>query len=105
MRVAYFLLPVTHHRGERYDPAHQEARGALVREFGGYTASNVRGAWKSPDGPVLYDNSVKYEVAADWTEPQRAKLRNIAERAGWDAKQQSVMLVDSDGEVQFIDME
>jgi hypothetical protein len=106
MRVASFLLPVRHARGERYDPAHQEVRGALVREFGGYTASECMGAWKAPSGQVINDQNIRYEVAADYSVPGAFKhFRDIAEKAGWAAGQQSVMLVDDTGEVHFIDME
>ncbi len=103
MRVASFLLPIVHSRGERYDISHQEARGWLLRTFGGYTASNVRGAWKAPDGTTCYDNSVRYEIAADWTEKQKDELYCIATDAGFLARQQCVYLVWEDGTVELLD--
>jgi hypothetical protein len=68
MRVASFLLPVLHPRGDKYDPTHQEARGTLLRAYGGYTASTVTGVWADPSTrKPCYDTCVRYEIARDWT--------------------------------------
>ena len=77
MRVASFLLPILHPRGDKYDPTHQEARGALLRAYGGYTASIVTGAWSDPaTRKPCYDTCVRYEIARDWTARELNALRH-----------------------------
>lgn len=110
MRVSSFILPITHPRGERHDPAHQTARRRLLNEFGGYTASPVAGAWRDPEtGVVHYDLSLRYDVAADYDErgqagvtDRRTQLASIVAEVGREARQIAMFVQWDTGDVEFV---
>ena len=96
MQIASFVLPYTDTRGPRYEPAHQEARCRLLNTFGGFTTSEVKGAWldTSNDPPVTYyDNSIRYEIASEWTIDLLHKFRDIIQDTGQIANQKCVYAV------------
>lgn len=45
--------------------SHAECEAYLVKLYGGYSASDVRGAWCAGDGHVVVEASVVYEVLTE----------------------------------------
>jgi hypothetical protein len=102
MRVTYFLLPVLHPRGATYDPCHQEARGRLLRTYGGYTQSIVEGAWRNPAGRAFTNTSVRYEIAREWTVYEQNTLRHTIIELGELAHQECMLVGWPTGEIELI---
>lgn len=99
LRVASFVMPRPMNRDLI---PHAEIRRNLVATFGGYTSSNVSGAWRDDAGNLMMDYSTRYEVAYDCRtmmdrESNFEKLSLIAVQAGQALGQQAVYLVRHDG--------
>jgi hypothetical protein len=92
MRIAYFLLPILHPDGAKWDPCHQEARGRLLRTYGGYTQTIVEGAWRNPHGRAFTDTSVRYEIARDWTVFEQNTFKHLVIELAEQAHQESVLI-------------
>lgn len=81
--------------------AHRALTGALLDSFGGYTTSDVRGAWKAPNGDVFYEPGIAYDIAvpADKIE----FVRGMAIGAGHVANEQAIYFRRPSG-VEIIDL-
>lgn len=99
MNEAKIILP----RHEHTRDATAWLENALLREFGGYTATEGRGAWQSPDGTIMLEPVTVLDVACQRDIPTVQKLRLLAYGAGARAAQQAVYLRLPDGAVEFID--
>ena len=68
---------------------------SLLRWFGGFSVTEIRGGWKNDEGEIIYDNSWRYESLTDDTilEKKQASLR-IAARYLAERLDQECILVD-----------
>ncbi|MDR3562059.1 MAG: hypothetical protein P4N59_11575 [Negativicutes bacterium] len=104
MRIASFILPYHHPRGEaRYTESHQYARCRLLETFGGYTTTETYGAWKDGAGRVISDTSLRYDVAHDWQGADLKTFIAIARFTGSIEAQECVLIVDPWGNVTLPD--
>ena len=80
-------------------------RDMLLDFFGGFTETNVRGAWKDPKtGTVYRENNLLFIVALSDTLIERAKLRGLARAMGTRFGQKSVYIAFNSGvSVEFLD--
>jgi hypothetical protein len=106
MRIASFILPLRDNAGADVQGAHNAAQDALLTAFGGFTGQNVFGAWRDEsDGKIYRDDSVRYEIGADWNPANRQTLEDLASAAGHLAGQICVAVTHSDGRAVLIDCE
>lgn len=75
----------------------------LLDAFGGFTAVDGRGAWRSPAGVDHIEPVRVYTVAVEDRHVDRIMLRAIAERVLYDGHQESVYLRHADGAVEFVE--
>lgn len=96
MRIASFILPLLDNDGASLATVHDTVKADLIQAFGGFTASMVQGGWRDEDTGVIYsDESVRYEVAADWAANARLERRfeNLCARFCREARQLAVFAV------------
>lgn len=104
MREAFLLAPVRGNDGESLVKAHKALQNALLDSFGGFTSSDVQGAWRDAEtGVVYHDVSKRYVVASEATGADRAKLESCARQFGADAKQLAMYVCHANGEIVFLD--
>lgn len=102
LRIASFILPCSDNDGDSTVDAHAYAEQMLLKEFGGFTTTPVKGKWADDHGKVFTDISVKYEVAVDTAHSFGGQLlRQIATMAAIIAKQDAVFVV-IDGYVSIV---
>lgn len=103
MRNATLILPVRDNDGADLSALHAVLSLELCEAFGGFTARDVRGAWRDEsDGRVYQDESTEYRIAADWNPAQRLALESIAARYCAEARQVCVYVEHANGAVSFI---
>lgn len=103
-REASFIAPLATNDGASTEAAREAAEASLLDTFGGFTCeTGINGAWRDPSsGRVYRDASVRYVVAAEWTDEQAAKLESIAADFAGAAAQECVYLSHADGSVAFV---
>lgn len=101
MKLASITLPLLDNRGDSLAFVHDWLELTLVDEFGGYSKVPVQGAWRDDKTGKLYrDSSFRYEFATDAGAWQTIKY--LASEAAFLAKQECVFVIDTKGEVHFI---
>jgi hypothetical protein len=104
MRNASIILPAHDNDGASLAALHAVLSLELCETFGGYTARDVRGAWRDEsDGRVYQDESTEYRIAADWNPEQRLALESIAARYCAEARQVCLYLEHANGAVIFVE--
>lgn len=73
--------------------------------FGGYTAYHTFGGWRGDDGKEYQEAGMSYHVAMDHEEYTNDRLILLASWAAFACKQECVMVIDTSGEVHFVDEE
>lgn len=96
MREARIILPTA----DNLSSVHSDLRRKLAATFGGYTATPSYGGWIAPDGELVEEPGIAYDVAV----PDNAAndLRNIARDIGHAAHQQSMYLRLPSGTVEIL---
>jgi len=79
MRELTFILPNATVLDSVLEPeaAHSYVQRALCRIFGGYSAHETFGGWLDAEGEMVFDRSIAYTVAADWTRAQRNQIDEL----------------------------
>lgn len=104
MREASIILPRLDNNGADLSAVHAALAGALIAEFGGYTAQTVFGGWKDEKtGAVYQEESTEYRVAADWNPAERESLEDTAALYGFKAGQLAVYVRHGSGAVVILD--
>ena len=100
MKLAALILPIADNKGASLFGEHQWLKHALLQRWGGYTATDARGAWQAPDDTVLSEPSMRYEIAMERADVVdfRAIARDVAKRC----RQECVMIVTPCGDVEFV---
>lgn len=91
MQLIEIFLPVYDENGDALPhPLYARTRDELVERFGGVTAHShtpASGVWRSPDGDVVRDDVIVYEVIAErverrwWSEYRKTLQDRFAQRA------------------------
>lgn len=103
MREAVLILPNADNAGESVSAVHTALSVAILEAFGGYSAADVRGAWRDEStGAVYSDESTEYRIAADWNPEQVDLLERLAARYGFAAGQIAVYVRHATGRVVFV---
>jgi hypothetical protein len=104
MRLASLILPTLDNDGRDTTDAHLGLRAVLIDTFGGFTATCVDGGWRdAATGKTHLDSSVRYEIAMEISDANRATLESIARFYGHMARQICVLVCHADGDVTFPD--
>ena len=102
MRIASMILPSKDNNGADLTDVHCALRAVLCDTFGGFTAIESQGGWKSDAGLLYLESGVTYMVASNDSEESRAKLESIALFYGHMADQLCVMVTHANGAVKFV---
>lgn len=101
MKLARIILPIVDNAGNDLFFAHQELKHVLLKEFGGCTTTHGNGAWMPPAGGLPVAEPVMiYDVAMD--RAATVVFRSIAARVARVARQECVMIVTPNGDVEFV---
>lgn len=100
MKLAAIILPLIDNEGSDLFAEHQTLKYDLLREYGGYTSYEIIGGWKGANGMVEGEKAIKYEVAMALADI--SKFRQLAAATCRFAKQEAVMIVTPNGEVEFV---
>lgn len=103
MRNASLILPLFDNDSRSLADLHTDLRRDLLDAFGGFTASDVTGAWRDESSGLEYvDDSIRYDVARDWAPRDVALLTDIAESYCGAARQLALCMIDPNGQVAFV---
>lgn len=100
MKLAKIVLPHLDNQQQGLLRQHVELRHALVERWGGYTSYVGEGGWKNDAGKVLTEGVTIYEIAMPLADVVR--LRILASEVARDARQDCVMMVTPNGDVEFV---
>ena len=100
MKLAKIVLPVLDNAGHDLWDAHRGLQTILINEFGGFTSYEGLGGWRNLHGKLFKERVVIYDVAME--RAAAPKLREIAGHLARDARQESVMIVTPNGDVEFV---
>lgn len=103
MREVKFILPSV---GDVTDKAHAWLTDQLVDNFGGYTATESIGSWRSPSGAMVHECGTTYVVAIEGRGAlsQFPRFREIALQAGRMAEQEAVYIVGPTGDAEIVSL-
>lgn len=102
MREASIILPRLDNNGADLGAVHSALQGALIAEFGGFTAQTVFGGWKDEKtGAIYQEESLEYRIASDWTPADRVALDDLAALYCAKAGQLAVYVRHANGAVSF----
>jgi len=104
MKEAKIILPIKSNNGRDLMAVHTLLRSNLIAAFGGVTATNAFGAWRSPSNQIIEEAVAVYSVAADSTRKNREAFARIAMAAGKDAGQEAMYFVDLNGDAHIKDV-
>lgn len=103
MREAMIILPLADNNGASLEAVHTNLKKAIVKAFGGYTATASEGGWYSEETDTLYEEPGKaYAIACKDSVTVRNTLRTIAEDFATIAEQECLYLRLPSGEVEFV---
>lgn len=100
MKLARIILPERDNQGESLSWQHQALQNMLVARYGGFTMTQGQGGWKSPEGRAVHEPVWVYDVAMKNDEV--VYFRTLARDIAGDARQECVMIVTPQGEVEFV---
>lgn len=100
MKLARIILPERDNNNESLAWQHQALMDQLTANFGGYTATKGHGGWQHPGGALQRENVWVYDIAMERQDV--LKLRAIAQIVAKDARQDCVMIVTPNGDVEFV---
>lgn len=100
MKLAKIILPMLDNAGRDLFEAHRALQAILLERFGGFTSTEGLGGWKDGHKKLYKERVIVYEVAMDCA--STPALRSIAIDMASSARQQSVMIVTPNGDVEFV---
>jgi hypothetical protein len=100
MKLAKIILPITGNDGQLLERVHLYVRLQLIEKWNGFTVYDALGGWKRDDDVTLNERVKVYEIAMSLADVQR--LRVFASQIARDAKQDCVMMVTPNGDVEFV---
>lgn len=100
MKLAKIILPALDNDGRDLFEAHRELQAILLDKFGGFTSHEGLGGWKDNHRKLYKERVIVYEVAME--RASAPELRDIAVIMVRAARQQSVMIVTPNGDVEFV---
>lgn len=100
MKLARIILPERDNDNQSLAWQHQALQDQLIANFGGYTMTKGHGAWARPDGTTQRETVQVYDIAMERADTPT--LRAIVADIARDAKQDCVMMVTPNGDVEFV---
>ena len=101
MKLARIILPERDNNNESLTWQHQALQDILIARYGGFTMTKGFGGWKLEKVGVTYMERVwVYEVAME--RAAVVDFRKLAADTARDAKQECVMIVTPQGDVEFV---
>jgi len=100
MKLAQLILPLLDNGGHDLFEVHRDLQFHLLARWGGYTSVEAVGGWKNAHDKLFKERVVVYSIAMPLGDV--VKLRALAAFFARRAKQESVMIVTPNGDVDFI---
>ena len=104
-RIAQIILPKADNDGNSLTWHHVQYQKAFAHCYGGFTAYDVHGGWMH-EGRVMQDASVSYHIAMHDDDGDMSgdvvKLRQLAQAAAKELKQECIFIVLPCGDVEFV---
>ena len=94
-------LPIRDNDGSNLDHHHDNLQASLLDIAGGYSSQAIGGAWRSEDGRVYRDESIRYETLVKVADSESAywKIVEVAERIAKESLQECLLVTISDGHI------
>lgn len=100
MKLARITLPDRDNEGKTLFVEHRHLQHIIVELWGGYTCHGAGGAWAKDPETVVRESVVVYEIAMERADV--LKLREVARKVCVEARQECVMIVTPNGDVEFV---
>ena len=106
MREARITMPLVgrYLTTERSERVHALLSIRIAKRFGGYTATKGYGGWIDAHGNMIEEGVMVYDIAATPDEAADRDVRELAEWAGRELKQEAVYVRTFSGDVEIIDL-
>lgn len=106
MRLATINLPTHDNAGVSLAVETDFLRNLILDNFGGFTETSARGAWKDDATGIVYREPVTvFSIGMDATLENASLLRLLAGRIARDAAQVCVFITQANGDVEFVSPE
>lgn len=94
-------LPIRDNDGSSLSHHHDNLQASLLDIAGGYSSQAISGAWKSEDGRVYRDESIRYEtlVSVEDSESAYWEIAKVVERIAKDSLQECILVTISEGHI------
>jgi hypothetical protein len=99
MKLARIILPIMDNQLRPLNRQHEELKDRLLADWGGYTVTDGRGAWLH-EGKVYAEQVMIYAVAMERADVVR--FRTLAAEIARAARQECVMIVTPNDDVEFV---
>ena len=100
MKLAKLVLPLLDNAGRDLFEVHRELQHELLKTWGGYTSTEGVGGWRNGHGKLFNERVLIYAVAMERADAP--KLRALGVAFATKARQESVMIVTPNGDVEFV---
>lgn len=100
MKCARIILPERDNDNQTLAWQHQALQDQLIANFGGFTMTKGHGGWQQPHGSIVREAVQVYDIAMERADTPT--LRRIAGQVAADARQDCVMMVTPNGDVEFV---
>ena len=100
MKLARIILPERCNQNYMLTLVHSDLRRRLVADYGGCTRTVGEGSWTNDDGEIKHERVYIYDVAMERAAVQ--DFRALAAEIAADARQDCVMIVTPQGDVEFV---
>jgi len=105
-KEARMILPLADNNGAPLSHVHAWLEGRLLAQFGGFTVEPIKGAWRDEaTNRVYYDESLRYTIAAQWSDGLAQRLESIAYEAKLKAEQECIYVQHATGAVVYVTTE
>ena len=106
MREARITMPLVgqYLTTESSERIHKLLALRIAKRFGGYTATKGYGGWVDARGDLIEEGVMVYDIAATPDEAADRDVRELAEWAGRELKQEAVYVRTFSGDVEIIDL-
>ena len=99
MKLAKLILPIRDNQYQMIEHVHAYLMQALVERWNGFTAYAGDGGWRRGDA-IIKEPVMIYEIAMPLADVVR--LRTLASEIAREARQECVMMVTPNGDVEFV---
>lgn len=100
MKLAKLILPERDNNNESLSWQHQALQDILIARYGGFTMTKSGGCWEGPQNRIKREPVWVYDIAME--RAAVVDFRTLAADTARDCKQDCVMIVTPQGDVEFV---